>query len=214
MIKVCPHAINSTSYKINFRKSPDTINLAVEELKNLEFSNDDKNFIKRHGAKPPFKNGKEAYDFIKNSGIKIQFAKLPSNDIHAQWDINEKSININKIYKNNKNKAVILAISEAILHEAGHAKDNDGDSSIQEEINCLALNAMAHRTYEKKYPNIYNSAQENIVKNGVTMYSDIYFDKNPYRLIKRIQKSYSHLPAGDIKHPADYLALAIKYNNF
>lgn len=214
MIKIVPLSTSLTSYKKNFSKSPDTINLAVEELKNLEFSDDDKNFVKKLGAKPPFKNGNEAYNFIKTSGIKVQFAKLPSNDIHAQWDIDKNSININKIYKNSKNKAVILAIAEAILHEAGHAKDNDGDSSIQEEINCLALNAMAHRTYEKKYPNTFDSAQENIVKNGVKVYSDIYFDKNPYRLIKRIQKSYSHLPAGDIKHPADYLALTIKYNNF
>ena len=139
---------------------------------------------------------------------------MSSHDTHAQWDIDENTIKINEIYKNNKNKAVVLAISEAIIHEAGHAKDNDGESSIQEELNCLSLNAMAHRDYDRKYPNIYDSGQENIVKNGVTLYSEIYFEQNPYRLIKKIQKSYSHLPPGDVIHPACNLAYAIKYNHF
>lgn len=214
MIKVFPYSFYSATFKKNPQSSEILINNALEELKTLEFNKEDEIYVRKLGSRPPFKNGKEAYDFIKNSGIKVQFAQMPSSETHAQWDIEKKSININEIYRNNKSRAVTLAISEAILHEAGHAKDNDGDSSVQEEINCLSLNAMAHRAYDKKYPNVYTTGQENIVKNGVTLYADIYFDKNPYRLIKKIQKSYSHLPAGDVIHPASYLALTVKYHNY
>lgn len=215
MIKVFAYNSNIYYNGQNLKKNSDTINLALEEIKKVNFSENDINYVKKIGAKPPFKNGKEAYDFIKKSNIKVKFAPMPSNDTHAQWDIDENTIKINEIYKNNKNKAVILAISEAIIHEAGHAKDNDGESSIQEELNCLSLNAMAHRDYNRKYPDIYNSnTQESIVKNGVTLYSEAYFETNPYKLIKKVQKSYSHLPTGDVLHPASYLAYTIKYNHF
>lgn len=214
MITINPVNLKSYTYFKQNNKESDILKTALNELKNIEFSSDDKKYIHKLGSRPPYSNGKEAYDFIKNNSINVKFAKLPSNDIHAQWDVDTKSIKINEIYKNTKNKAVILAITEAIFHEAGHAKDLDGDSSIQEELNCLALNAMAHRALEKKYPNIYTTGDENIVKKGVVLYADIYFDPNPSRLIKKIQKSYSHLSAGDVFHPANNLALNIKYSNY
>lgn len=214
MITINPLNLKSYTYFKQNNKESDILKTALNELKNIEFSSDDKKYIHKLGSRPPYSNGKEAYDFIKNNNINVKFGKLPSNDIHAQWDVETKSIKINEIYKNTKNKAVILAITEAIFHEAGHAKDLDGDSSIQEELNCLALNAMAHRALEKKYPNIYTTGDENIVKKGVVLYADIYFDPNPSRLIKKIQKSYSHLSAGDVFHPANNLALNIKYNNY
>lgn len=214
MITINPLNLKSYTYFKQNNKESDILKTALNELKNIEFSSDDKKYIHKLGSRPPYSNGKEAYDFIKNNNINVKFAKLPSNDIHAQWDVDTKSIKINEIYKNAKNKAVILAITEAIFHEAGHAKDLDGDSSIQEELNCLALNAMAHRALEKKYPNIYTTGDENIVKKGVVLYADIYFDPNPSRLIKKIQKSYSHLSAGDVFHPANNLALNIKYSNY
>lgn len=214
MITINPVSFKSYTYFTKNKNKPDNIlNTAMEELKTIEFSPEDTAFIKRLGSNPPFANGKEAYDFIKDNNIKVKFAKLSSDDIHAQWDINSRSIKINEIYKNTKNKAVVLAITESIFHEAGHAKDLDGESSIQEELNCLALNALAHRVLDKKYPNVYTTGDENIVKKGVTLYADIYFDSDSTKLKNKIQKSYSHLPAGDVLHPANNLALSIKNNN-
>lgn len=215
MISVTPYNYRNsyTYFKQNSDCKNNVLDTALEELKNVEFNADDFAYIKKLGSRPPFNSGKEAYDFIKKSNLNIKFAKLSSNDIHAQWDNDTKSIRINEIYKNTKNKAVVLAIAEAIMHEAGHAKDMDGDSSIQEELNCLALNALAHRTLDKKYPDVYTTSDENIVKKGVILYADIYFDPNLSRLVKKIKKSYLHLPAGDVLHPANNLALAIKYHN-
>ena len=182
----------------------------MEELKKIKFDNNDVKYVKKLGAKPPFKNGHQAYDFIKNNGIQVKFMQLPSDDIHAQWDVNNKTIKINERYRDTKSKAVILAIAESTLHEAGHAKDLDGDSSIQEEINCLSLNSMAHRTLNAKDPGIFETNDANILKNGVNLYSSMYFDKDLSGLIEKVRKSYGNLPAGDSKHPPSNFARAIK----
>ena len=193
------------------KKAPDPVlSSAMNELKNMEFAKNDVKYVKKLGAKPPFKNGRQAYNFIKNNNIQVKFMQLPSNDVHAQWDSSNRTIKINETYQNTKSKAVKLAIAEAILHEAGHAKDLDGASSIQEEINCLALNSMAHRTLNEKDPGIFEANDANILKNGVNLYSSIYFANDLTGLVNKIRKSYGHLPVGDEKHPASDFAEAIK----
>ena len=118
MITINPLNLKSYTYFKQNNKESDILKTALNELKNIEFSSDDKKYIHKLGSRPPYSNGKEAYDFIKNNNINVKFAKLPSNDIHAQWDVDTKSIKINEIYKNAKNKAVILAITEAIFHRS------------------------------------------------------------------------------------------------
>lgn len=86
----------------------------------------------------------------------------------------------------------------------------DGDSSIQEEINCLSLNSMAHRTLNAKDPGIFETNDANILKNGVNLYSAMYFNKDLSGLIEKVRKSYGSLPAGDRKHPPSNFANAIK----
>ena len=209
--------VNSINFNVNFngkRQLKDSqdpvISAAMEELKNIKFDNNDVKYVKKIGAKPPFKNGQQAYDFIKDNDIKVKFMKLPSDDIHAQWDVTNKTIKINERYRDTKSKAVILAIAESTLHEAGHAKDLDGDSSIQEEINCLSLNSMAHRTLNAQDPGIFETNDANILKNGVNLYSSMYFNKDLSGLIEKVRHSYGALPAGDSKHPASEFARAIK----
>jgi len=212
MVRV--NTINLNSFNASFGKKTyeqdASISAALEELKEITFSSDDMKYVKKLGAKPPFKNGRQAYDFIKDNDIQVKFMPLPSENIHAQWDVANKTIKINEIYKGTKSKAVTLAIAESILHEAGHSKDLDGDSSIQEEINCLALNSMAHRSLNSKDPGIFETNDANILKNGVNLYSAIYFNPNLEGLVGKIQKSYGHLPAGDEKHPASKFAESIK----
>lgn len=91
---------------------------------------------------------------------------------------------------------MILAISEAMFHEAGHSKDKDGLSSIQEEIDCLALNTLAFRYHSLKYAKVFEKAKDSaIINDGVALYAKLYFDKDPNKqaLVNRIIEKYGDL---------------------
>lgn len=185
---------------------------AVNELSSLNFDSQDIAQVKSLGAIPPFESGKDAVDFINNSNTRIKFSPLASPNVHAQYDYENNFIKINEIYKNTQNKAELLAIAEAILHEAGHAKDKDGGNSVQEEIDCLSMNAISHRAFMKKYLNIFSDCESLIIKDGVCVYADLFFDSDnaKSRLVERMQKKYSFLPAGDFVHPPSNLAMEVK----
>lgn len=189
-----------------------TIATALSELENIVFDSSDIDYLKNMGVKPPFKNGTDVIEFIKKSNARIAFSKVSSKHIHAQYDYEKNMIYINDLYKGTQDFPVILAIAEAILHEAGHAKDNDGDSSIQEELDFLGMNAVAHRAFLKKYGNIFEESSELIVKDGVIVYSELFFDPDPDKtnLVERMRVKYGYLPAGDPVHPASSLAKKIK----
>ena len=115
-------------------------------------------------------------------------------------------------YKDTNDFPVILAISEAILHEVGHAKDNDDTSSVQEELQCLALNVLAHKFHKQQYPDIFENKKEKIISDGVELYTNLYFDSDPHKtaLIKRVQEKYGFLDAGDEMHQPSNLAILVK----
>ena len=192
-----------------------TLSAAINELAQLEFSQTDIKYLNNIAVILPFKSGKEAFEFIKNSNIRISFEKTSSKHIHAQYDYGKNLIMINDMYKNNQDFPVILAIAEAILHECGHAKDNDGDSSIQEEICNLGMNATAHRAFVKKYGDIFKESDALIIKDVVSVYSTLYFDPDPDKkeLVRRIRSKYGYLPVGDMLHPPSPLAFRIKDKN-
>ena len=185
---------------------------ALAELKDLKFSPDDIKYLKNMGINIPYKSGADAVKKIEKQNIRIMFDKPTEKSIHAQYDFGKNIIIINEKYKNTKDFAVILAIGEAILHEAGHANDNDGDSSVQEELDFLGMNAVAHRAFLKKYGNIFSDAREPIIRDGVSLYEELFFDPDPdkRRLIERIKEKYGDLPSGDRKHPPGAIARAIK----
>jgi len=190
----------------------ENIHKAVNNLNYLKFDKKDIKTIEKLGVILPFSSGAEALKFIKSSNIRIKFDTFESNDIHARYDFDNNCIKINEIYKNTKNPAEILAISEAILHEAGHAKDLDGDSSIQEELDCLALNALSHRAFKKQFPDVKFDEDSLIVKDGVCVYADLFFDEDSTKsnLINRLKNKYGTLPTGDFIHPPSNLAFKIK----
>ena len=206
--------------KIELKKLPwlkdRTIAAALSELDNIRFGENDLSYLKNMGVNPPYKSGFEAVEFIKKSNVRIAFAKTSSKHIHAQYDYEKNTIYINDLYKNSQDFPVILAISEAILHEAGHAKDNDGDSSIQEELDFLGMNAIAHRAFLKKYGDIFNESDELIVKDGVNVYAELFFDPDPdkQKLVERMKTKYGYLQQGDTLHPASKLARTIKGVDF
>jgi len=185
---------------------------AINHLENLKFDESDVKQVQSMSVVLPFLSGQEAVKFIKDSNIRVKFAQLSSPSTHAQYDFDSNYILINNLYKDSKNPAEILAISEAILHEAGHAKDQDGASTVQEEIDCLALNALSHRVLSKKHPHIFENQASPIIKEGVCVYADLFFDSDPSKakLIQRLKLKYGHLPAGDFKHPPSGLAFRVK----
>lgn len=195
----------------NWIKDPILVK-AINHLENLKFDNDDVKHVQSLGVILPFLSGKDAVEFINKSNTRIKFATLSSPSIHAQYDFESNFININDMYKNTQNPAEILAIASAILHETGHGKDKDAESSLQEELNCLAMNVLAHRAFSKKYPNIFANSDALIIKDGTSLYSDLFFDNdsNHTNLIKRLNLKYGFLPAGDFNHPPSDIAIRSK----
>ena len=188
------------------------ITSALDELKQVKFDPNDVNYIKSMGLEIPFESGEDAVNFIKTSNLRIGFADTGADGIHAQYDYRENKILLNKKYQNTSDTADVLALAEAILHESGHAKDNDEASSIQEELNNLGMGALAHRFFEKKYPQIFDYSNTLIVNDGVNIYAKIFFDNSPDKkaLIKRVRLKYGLLPAGDNIHKPSPLAYIIK----
>src|SRR5574344_58671 len=183
---------------------------AVFELENLNFSAEDIKQVQQMGVRLPFLNGKDAVDFMNANNIKIAFAQLDSPHIHAQYDDDKKLVLINNLYKDSSSKAEITAIAGATLHELGHAKDKDGYSSIQEEMDNLGMNALADRAFERKYGKL--DCESLIVKDGTRVYANLFFDSDTskHALISRLSQKYGSLPTGGIKHPPTKIALCAK----
>ncbi len=202
-----------TQTKADFRwVTNPIITSALDELRHVVFDPNDVQYIKNLGLEIPFNSGKEAFDFIKSSNLRIGFGDTGAESIHAQYDFTENKILLNKKYQNTADTADVLALAESILHESGHAKDNDAESSIQEELNNLGMGALAHRFFEKKYPQIFNNVNTLIVKDGVNVYAKIFFDDDPEKkaLIQRVRQKYGLLPTGDKTHKPSQLAYEIK----
>ena len=188
------------------------ITSALDELKKVNFNAEDVKYLESLGLEIPFKSGEEAISFIKKSNLRIGFADTGGEGIHAQYDYKENKILLNKKYQNTSDTADVLALAEAILHESGHAKDNDENSSVQEELNNLGMGALAHRFFEKKYPDTFNHANTLIVNDGVNVYARLFFDADADKkaLIKRVRQKYGLLPAGDMVHKPSVLANCVK----
>lgn len=191
---------------------------AIDELENTSYDKNDIAYIKSMGINPPFESGKDAINYLKEKNIPVQYGKFSDKRVHAclvKGENGKEVILINKRYKNSKNKAEILAISEAIDHEAGHAKDMDKKNSIQEELDNLSLNVLAHRAHEKKYSGVFDNSHSFIFREGVCLYPKLFFENNPSKtgLKLRIADKYGHLPVGDEKHPPSKLANEIKEIN-
>ncbi len=184
----------------SFEKKQDILNTALEKLSEIEFLKEDIEKVNRFGAKPMFSSGKEALDFAKKENIPIVFGEVDQPDIHAQWINDKRTIVINEAYKNNNEPAIIYAISSAILHELGHAKDGDGVSSIQEEIDCLAMNALAFNEFKKKNTELFKNSDLHIIKDGVELYTNLFMGNDKKALEERIRLKYGTLPVGSPNH--------------
>ncbi len=191
------------------------ISEAMKELSEAEYDKTDILYMQSMGINPPFQNGSEAVDYLKQQNIPIQYGKFSDKKVHACLARNEEgnpAVLINARYRNENDKATILATAEAIAHEAGHSKDNDTVNSIQEELDNLSLNVLTHRSFEKKYPNIFEEQDSFFFTEGVNLYPKLFFEYGADKtgLKARVADKYGHMQAGDKKHPPSKLAQQIK----
>jgi len=186
------------------------LDLALKYLSDLEFLPDDVEKVKKLGIRQIFKSGKEAVRFAHENNIPIIFDKVDAEDIHAQWLNNRHVIVINDRYKNTKNPAEVYAISAALIHELAHAKDNDSISSVQEELDCLAMNALAFNVFNKKNPALFAKNNAPIINDGVALYTKLFLNGDRKALVDRIKLKYGDLSLESPNHSASAFAKEIK----
>jgi hypothetical protein len=173
----------------------------LAQIRNLPM---DEAYMRHMGINPPFKNGADALNVIQGRNIRVEFGDMGDSPAHAQWVAADNLIMINQRYRGDTSPATLKAISEAIYHEAGHAKDNDDQSSIQEELECLSLNTLAHRYHEAIDPAYAQTASSSrLISDGVAIYSKLFFDVDPFKqaLVNRVITKYGDLPMWSPGHP-------------
>lgn len=183
-----------------------TLDAALLRLGQIQNRPEDVAVLKKLGITPLFNSGQDALKVIRDKGIEVGFGDMGDSPAHAEWRSDQNRIIINQRYKNDNSPETLYAISEAIYHEAGHASGNgDGVSSVQEEINCLALNALGYRYHAAHDPSYTASASKSpLISNGVALYSRLFFDDpDPTRqaLVRRIADKYGDLPLESPGHP-------------
>lgn len=179
------------------------IQKALEYLGQLRNLPGDEIMLYNLGINPVFHNGAEALKLIHDHQISVVFGDMGDSLAHAQWIAEKNTIMINQKYEGGTSPDTIRAVAEAIYHEAGHAKDNDGFSSIQEEADCLALNTMAHRFHEVQDPNYaLSTSKSRLMADGVALYPKLFFDSDPakQRLVNRVTEKYGDLPLTSPNH--------------
>jgi len=191
-----------------------TISMALSELSKVEFSPDDLSYMRSLGVNLPFTNGKDAVDFLQKNNIDIKYGIFSNPSVHACLDTskNPPTVLVNSAYKDLATQSDVFAISEALMHEAGHARDFDSLNSVQEEIDCLALNVLTHKYYEKHHPGVFSDKNSFLYREGVSLYADLFYDVNPSKtaLKKRVSDKYGFLDTTSPNHPASKMACDIK----
>jgi hypothetical protein len=171
------------------------------EIRNLP---QDEVALSQMGVNILFHCGQDALDLIRQKNIKVAFGDMGDSLAHAQWIKDDNLIMINQKYKNDSSWPNLYAISEAIYHEAGHAgRMGDDRSSIQEEIDCLALNTLAYRYHAATNPQyVLVSGTNRLIADGVALYAKLFFDPDPNKtaLVNRVIDKYGFLPTHSPDH--------------
>lgn len=174
------------------------IQQALFQLGQIRNLPQDEQYIRQLGVNPGFQNGQQALQVIQGKGIRVEFGDMGDSPAHAQWMSDQNLIMINQRYRGDTSPDTLYAISEAIYHEAGHAAGNgDDESSVQEELNCLALNTLAHRYHTATDPSYArNTSTNRLLSDGVALYPKLFFDPDPQKqaLVNRVVEKYGDLP--------------------
>lgn len=160
--------------------------------------------LQQMGVNILFHSGQDALKVIRDKNIRVEFGDMGDSLAHAQWIRDQNLIMINQKYRGDLSKASLYAISEAIYHEAGHsALLGDDRSSLQEEIDCLALNTLAYRTHTATDQAYAQSASKSrLIADGVALYARLFFDPDPSKkaLVNRVIEKYGVLPPDSPDH--------------
>lgn len=182
----------------------------LEQTENLP---QDEAYLQSIGINIIFRNGREALDVIRQRNASVEFGDTGDPSAHAVWDQQQNKMIINHRYRGNMSLPVLYAIAASIYHEAGHAaRLGDNVSSIQEELDCLALNSMAYRSHAARDPRYLTATSSGplraLFENGVALYPKLFFDPDPYkrRLVNRVIEKYGMLPPESPDHPIPQLS--------
>lgn len=174
------------------------IMMALDLMSQIQNIPQDERYVESMGVNILFHSGKDALDVIQKKGIRIEFGDFGDSKAHAMWVKDQNLILINQQYRGDTSKSTLYAISEAIYHEAGHSHLlGDDQASIQEEIDCLALNVLGYRYHVATDPEFASTANRSrLIQDGVALYGRLFFDPDPYKaaLVKRIIDRYGMLP--------------------
>lgn len=158
----------------------------------------DEAHLRRMGIDIIFQNGAEALNLIRAKNLRVEFGDMGNSKAHAQWIADRNLIMINRKYQGDMSPATLYAISEAIYHEAGHAaRSGDNRASVQEELNCLALNVLGYRYHTAVDPSFaYTASASRLIQDGVALYGRLFFDPDPNKqaLVNRVIEKYGMLP--------------------
>ncbi|MEB3207093.1 MAG: hypothetical protein VKK59_07095 [Vampirovibrionales bacterium] len=176
---------------------------ALKLLGSIQHLPADEAYLRQLGVDPIFQNGAQALQLIQQKGIRVEFERLAGN-WHAEWQADKHRIVVNKKYQGDLSVPTLYGLAAAIYHEAGHAaRLGDNEASVQEEINCLGLNVLAHRYFMATQPSYqFASSQSKLITDGVALYSNLFFSPDPtkHRLIQRIYSKYGQLPPESRDH--------------
>lgn len=167
----------------------------------------DEAYLESQGITVLFRSGQEALELIRQRQTSVEFGDTGDPSAHAIWLKEQNKMIINQRYRGDMSRPVQYAIAEAIYHEAGHAtRMGDNQSSIQEELNCLALNTLAYRSHvamDPWYPQATaNGPLKALFENGVALYAKLFFDPDPMKraLVSRVIEKYGSLPPESPDH--------------
>ncbi|MBY0450421.1 MAG: hypothetical protein K2X01_07345 [Cyanobacteria bacterium] len=185
-------------------KSPPEIEYAKILLQQIQHLPGDEAYLRQLGVDILFQNGMEAARLIASKNIHVDFGDMGDSLAHAHWEKETNRIIINQKYRGDFSRPTLYAISEAIYHEAGHAaRLGDDQSSLQEEINCLALNTLAHRFHLATDPSyVQTVSTSRLISDGVALYNRLFFDADPSKqaLVRRVIEKYGELPPESPDH--------------
>ena len=209
------------------KSDPAIINQALNLLGGIQHIPQEEAYIRQLGLSPCFHNGQEALRMIRNNNIQVVFGDMGDSPAHAQWVADQRTIMINQKYRGDNSPTTLYAISEAMYHEAGHAANvvtdpvtgqhhnlsilgngptsiGDDESSLQEELDCMALNSLAHGYHEAIDPAYAKAASSSrLLHDGVQLYYRyLLHDTDPYKnaIINRMVEKYGELPLSSPGH--------------
>lgn len=186
------------------------IDQALAILAHTKNQPEDEAYLRSLGINIIFHSGQEALNLIRSRGSQVVFGDMGDSKAHAQFLSDDNILMINQKYQGDYSQPTLYALASAIYHEAGHlAGKGDNDDSIQEELDCLALNTLAYRAHVTENPD-YGKAVSNcrLIADGVALYPKLFFAPDPSKtaLVKRVTEKYGDLPLSSPDHPIPYLS--------